>query len=891
MNKLDKFTFLIPIFNLKDERFENFKFVLSKILEITDKVLVVEQVRDRRKATNAKRYAKKLGARYLSIKVIDDQIHKSKLINIGTEKINTDYVWVNDSDCYLKFQKVIDQLDFRHNFIQPYSIAKYISKEETDKIFNGESIQVEYCYKKDKERIVPGTLYYVAMYGALSFLFKQRDFKEVGRMNECYAGWGLEDNSICMRVFQYEKLLFDIINIPGIHLFHPRYSYDDQTKLADSSISVNTKIYEKEFKKSCDVLNDQLRKFYEKYFAKKISILGIERSGTALLAESISSLFKLTRYNEPFHRATLSDNNINKIENFDDYLNFYIQKSNYCIKHLDTPSECSDIFNMPQNEYRAAIKESIIKNSSELIITTRNNFLDWITSFSIAFKNKQWYNTEYTGVVHILKQEFEWMFDHWHTYHTIHLNDTIRICKLYNKAYKIIDYDELSQEGDFVDIGLNVTYKDILNIATTKKQKTKQNSDYILNYDDVQKWYLDKMNTIFIMTRFSHSCSDLDYFKNTEWLDQRIKLFDYNFKSIQSQTYKNFKWIISVHPETHHSAIEQLEQYKLQLPQIEIMYTTANIWGGGQYVNDALKIINNNIESDDTYITLWHDSDDMLLYDTVLEELAASLATSPEGTIGLSTIEGYASVPNLASSNIRYKTRPMTTFIALKSSSAQQKTIFDRGHVKWINDSNCNYVYLPNRARHLKIESDYSLTNGTTTLSALVKKQHYFTDKFTVHCYIDKFYNSSFRIGRKLAKTILEIGVFRGGSIKLWRDYFERATIYGIDLDLSKLKYDFSSDLRVKLIEQSIYSDTILNDLPPQFDYIIDDASHTVKDQIYAFNKFFPLLKKGGMYVIEDIQNIDRDKQLFTSLANEVNIYDFRHVNNRYDDVIVKIIK
>jgi hypothetical protein len=44
-DKLDRFTFLIPIFNLKDERLKNFKFVLSKIKEVTKNILVVEQVK------------------------------------------------------------------------------------------------------------------------------------------------------------------------------------------------------------------------------------------------------------------------------------------------------------------------------------------------------------------------------------------------------------------------------------------------------------------------------------------------------------------------------------------------------------------------------------------------------------------------------------------------------------------------------------------------------------------------------------------------------------------------------------------------------------------------------------------------------------------------------
>jgi hypothetical protein len=174
--------FLIPIFNLKNERYENFKYVLSKIKEVTDNILVVEQVKNNR-PTKSKKYTESLGINYLPVLVDDDSIHKSKLINIGTDNIQTEFVWVNDSDCYLKFQKVIDQLDFRYNFIQPYSVGKYISKEETEKIFNGKSVQIEFDYKRLSQagqHIIPGTLYYVAMYGALSFIYRKNTFEQIG---------------------------------------------------------------------------------------------------------------------------------------------------------------------------------------------------------------------------------------------------------------------------------------------------------------------------------------------------------------------------------------------------------------------------------------------------------------------------------------------------------------------------------------------------------------------------------------------------------------------------------------------------------------------------------------------------------------------------------------
>jgi hypothetical protein len=111
-DKLDKFTFLIPIFNLKDERLDNFKFILPKIKEITDNILVVEQVKNKKDRSEAYNFTKSLGIEYLPVKVNDDHIHKSKIINVGTDKIKTEFVWVNDSDCYLKFKKVIELLRF-----------------------------------------------------------------------------------------------------------------------------------------------------------------------------------------------------------------------------------------------------------------------------------------------------------------------------------------------------------------------------------------------------------------------------------------------------------------------------------------------------------------------------------------------------------------------------------------------------------------------------------------------------------------------------------------------------------------------------------------------------------------------------------------------------------
>ena len=492
MSKLDKFTFLMPIFNLKNERYENFKYVLSKIKEVTDNILVVEQVKNNR-PTKSKKYTESLGINYLPVLVDDDSIHKSKLINIGTDNIQTEFVWVNDSDCYLKFQKVIDQLDFRYNFIQPYSVGKYISKEETEKIFNGKSVQIEFDYKRLSQagqHIIPGTLYYVAMYGALSFIYRKNTFEQIGAMNEEYTGWGFEDNSLCMRMF-ISKSTFDVIDQPGIHLFHPRGDYKEKLQ-CERSLS-NVKVYEREFEGICIDLHRRLRDYYKSLFSEKLLILGIERSGTNLLIDAICRLINLTYYSEPLGPYGLYERKYINYEDFnlDSYISFFTSKPSACIKHIDSIEASPPAnFNISREKYAQRVCEDLINSSSKTIITTRLNFMDWMTSFALASRENNWVNKKYQSSFKLKEEEFYAYYKKWYDYHYTRLPRYINKLKDNNKKYMIIDYDNLCQStGDLSNIDLEITYKDILSNSNIFKQKTKNNSEYIINYNEVLNWF------------------------------------------------------------------------------------------------------------------------------------------------------------------------------------------------------------------------------------------------------------------------------------------------------------------------------------------------------------------------------------------------------------------
>ncbi len=96
---------------------------------------------------------------------------------------------------------------------------------------------------------------------------------------------------------------------------------------------------------------------------------------------------------------------------------------------------------------------------------------------------------------------------------------------------------------------------------------------------------------------------------------------------------------------------------------------------------------------------------------------------------------------------------------------------------------------------------------------------------------------------------VLEIGVQGGGSLKIWRDMFPEAEIVGVDIDASCKQHE-GKNITVEIGDQEDVE--FLEELG-DFDIIIDDGGHTMKQQQVSFETLFPKLSKGGLYVIEDL--------------------------------------
>jgi predicted O-methyltransferase YrrM len=167
------------------------------------------------------------------------------------------------------------------------------------------------------------------------------------------------------------------------------------------------------------------------------------------------------------------------------------------------------------------------------------------------------------------------------------------------------------------------------------------------------------------------------------------------------------------------------------------------------------------------------------------------------------------------------------------------------------------------------------------------------TDKNTTHSYVD-LYDKLLSPYKYIYKNIVEIGVFSGGSCAAFAEFFVNGIIYGLDINFDNLKYGKNND-RIKYINADATISNCLNQIPTQFDLVLDDGSHEPYDQIKTARLFVPYISKNGLFICEDInqnyQKIVKDE--FQKIANGNNMilewYDLRNVKNRFDDIVAVI--
>ena len=148
-------------------------------------------------------------------------------------------------------------------------------------------------------------------------------------------------------------------------------------------------------------------------------------------------------------------------------------------------------------------------------------------------------------------------------------------------------------------------------------------------------------------------------------------------------------------------------------------------------------------------------------------------------------------------------------------------------------------------------------------LNAFDQSEYQYLDSIAVRVGADKgsFYHNYTEVYSQYFSPLkdkpikfLEIGIYKGASVKLWEEYFKAADLHFMDITFQNAEY-FSNRSQYHLCNQESIAElrNLINTTGGDFDVILDDGGHTMNQQITSFKTLFPHVKSGGMYIIEDL--------------------------------------
>lgn len=116
-----------------------------------------------------------------------------------------------------------------------------------------------------------------------------------------------------------------------------------------------------------------------------------------------------------------------------------------------------------------------------------------------------------------------------------------------------------------------------------------------------------------------------------------------------------------------------------------------------------------------------------------------------------------------------------------------------------------------------------------------------------------EIYDRHFAKYRNKEIVIVEIGVFQGGSLQMWRNYFgPNAKIYGLDIDPRCKEFE-EENIEIIIGSQSDRDFlTALKKKIPKIDILIDDGGHTMNQMKVTFEEMFDHVSPDGVYLCED---------------------------------------
>lgn len=157
---------------------------------------------------------------------------------------------------------------------------------------------------------------------------------------------------------------------------------------------------------------------------------------------------------------------------------------------------------------------------------------------------------------------------------------------------------------------------------------------------------------------------------------------------------------------------------------------------------------------------------------------------------------------------------------------------------------------------------------GTDKSPLIYKCPYNISGNYSGHAYTP-LYNTLFSPLRYKKINFGEIGIYKNYSMKMWREYFPNANLYGWDCHPSEAEesrykgMDFIEEAKKDNLYNTVYDymnvrdeDSIINSLEKsniKFDILIDDSDHQFWSQVRIIRNSYKFLNPGGMLIIEDV--------------------------------------
>ena len=143
------------------------------------------------------------------------------------------------------------------------------------------------------------------------------------------------------------------------------------------------------------------------------------------------------------------------------------------------------------------------------------------------------------------------------------------------------------------------------------------------------------------------------------------------------------------------------------------------------------------------------------------------------------------------------------------------------------------------------------------------------SQKIKAHGY-STFYQKYFESLKNNNINILEIGSFHGNASAALYFYFKNSKLYAGDIypDLFRYRSKRIVNFFVNSSDEKSIQENIIDRFSNNFDIIIEDAGHSLKDQIISLFMLFKKLNSGGLFIVEELD--------FPEKRNDMNLLNER---------------